>query len=1050
MASAHGTSGANVMLLSGGMGDGKAFREASCPCPPFQHSSPTTKLYQNQGGRGEQTMPVTHLHVLPPRVQKVSILSNNFPQLQPKAGSYCCKCGCPRADVRLTCCNSVVHGRCVYPWPVTRCPSCSMDGKEMAFEVLLPEPYTRNGATLSLSHQELSKKRGGRWSEAECAFAELVMEGFGSGMLPLRDGSRLGTFLCSLLQCTSARLSSKLRTGKRNFRYLVDEGISAESIFRYEQEQRQLSRREELFLHYLSPEEAALASRSLQLEWRLQFLHLGKQVGVRVSNLYEWDAFLKTVVPAAPKAVGGAGGPQALSGRKPEGNAEDDTTSPPTFSRKRRTIGPTVAQCPDNHLQRVRGARQASAEQDGALPPSSLATRGLGVLMLRLAADKHRNFTVQNGVMAATSIEDLLLLLRQGPGDECSVLARAGNGAVLFVSVGIKGLLGWGDADLVGTPLIDAKSRGGCATGSGFQGRLGRNQNGVIHGEDGSVLQAAVRQSQVHTASVLERLGNPQLPVQEHDLMMVPLVLRLYRRDRTLVRRQLTVFATEDFLLLHGSLAAPTPPVHRAQGRRRENVHRPTKQCGYQEGFYLSQHEGQHTDDYQPYQQQQQQQYHEEHQGQQEKQEPQGPQQWRHPHDVGHVETRQGKERNDFSGHLSKSSLTLSLRNLALAPSHQYPRVYRNTSFTSTLPLCRASVERMQASSLSTNYVQPAHLSYEQVVHEEGGALPLPESIIGSRGPQAHSITTSEHESSVPIAEGGHDMNSCILHGAALLGRRSEVAPTLVLESNMDVEARVEGAIERLEKWGSQLSEEGYNIATSADDTIVPRKGESGLAEAEVIEWATDEDVRLALGEHAREPTPQMQRDACGGAYDLCYSPPSTFEETMRAFLLGLPAQCFQSADIWVPFRDPRTKRLSLQFGSGLALRGDLSQWIYYSRNFAFFEGQGMPGRVFRSQVPEYLENIASIDAKLFLRRDGAQVAGVHSSFGVPLVQDDSVIVLVFYSNHDSSSHITQELLDFVRRATASWKIQTTFPVPKALTADPDHQPAVVRSALLR
>lgn len=44
--------------------------------------------------------------------------------------------------------------------------------------------------------------------------------------------------------------------------------------------------------------------------------------------------------------------------------------------------------------------------------------------------------------------------------------------------------------------------------------------------------------------------------------------------------------------------------------------------------------------------------------------------------------------------------------------------------------------------------------------------------------------------------------------------------------------------------------------------------------------------------------------------------------------------------DIWVPLRDPTSGRLSLQFGGGLAVRSTLSQWVFYSRNFAFYEGQ--------------------------------------------------------------------------------------------------------------
>ena len=58
----------------------------------------------------------------------------------------------------------------------------------------------------------------------------------------------------------------------------------------------------------------------------------------------------------------------------------------------------------------------------------------LAPLMVRMAADRRKNFTVQHGVMAATAIEDLLRLLREGPIVECAILARASNGSILFVT----------------------------------------------------------------------------------------------------------------------------------------------------------------------------------------------------------------------------------------------------------------------------------------------------------------------------------------------------------------------------------------------------------------------------------------------------------------------------------------------------------------------------------------------------------------------------------------------------------------------------------------
>lgn len=82
-------------------------------------------------------------------------------------------------------------------------------------------------------------------------------------------------------------------------------------------------------------------------------------------------------------------------------------------------------------------------------------------------------------------------------------------------------------------------------------------------------------------------------------------------------------------------------------------------------------------------------------------------------------------------------------------------------------------------------------------------------------------------------------------------------------------------------------------------------------------------------------------------------------------------------------------------------------------------------------------------------KQAGAQMAGVHASFGVPVVQGTTVFVLVFYSARRGSGdggggaghhpphpypHMQQnrpaiapETLDYIRRATAAWRIETTF-----------------------
>ncbi len=755
--------------------------------------------------------------------------------------TYCCKCGSARADVRMQCCGKAVHGRCVYPWPPTFCPSCGKGGGELGIEVALPEPFRRNGEIVTVAEEETRKVRGGRWSEAECKFAEMVIEGFVSGMLPLRDGARLGTFLCNLLQCTSARLSSKLRTGKRNFKYLGGSGKSVaarpEEVFKHEQHQRQLSQQEELFLHYLSSEEAAVASHSLQLEWRLQFIELAQQLGIPVANLDEWGALLRPTALASSGSSSSTA-PNAASALFP-------SVDPSAMPRKKRGASSgTAAEDQDTRVQ---------VQPPAMLPPAHqqpLPMRGLAALMVHMAADRRRHFTVQDGVMGATTIEDLLGLLRQGPAAKCALLARTSNSSILFASPELQRLLGRTDTDLLGTLLMDQGGTVGA---------------GLVHAQDALFLQAAFRQTQQQVNALVDRMGNPQLPVREEDLMPIPVVLRLRHRDHAFLSRQFTAFATEDFLVLYAD-SAPEVSVH----------HHPT-----------------HAQ--------------------------------QHPHQRAN----------------STPALEQDFRNMALEqqqhvnPPHEQPAGF-----------------------------QPAKLQPHQFSQGVGGSMPLP--------------------------------STALLQSMAAQG-------VVDMQDKRETEAGGDGG-------GNEEEQAGGWGGAGEDD----------------LEWAADEEMNEVLQTLARPSSPPTG-DAWGGAYDLYYTPPASFEETMRSFLLSLPAQCFQCTDVWVPFRDPGTGRLSLQFGGGMALSNHLSQWIFYSRNFAFYEGQGMPGRIFRTQVPEYVEDVARLDNTLFLRRDGAQMAGVRASFGVPVVQDQMVFVLVFYSRHNSSRYITQEVLDFIRNSVASWRIQTAF-----------------------
>jgi len=928
--------------------------------------------------------------------------------------SYCCKCGSPRADVRLQCCSNAVHARCVYPWPLAHCPSCGKGGADVVIEVALPEPFTRSGVVVQIPEEELSKMRGGRWSEAECKFAEMVMEGFLTGMLPLREGGRLGTFLCNLLQCTSARLSSKLRTGKRNFKYLIGAtgNLTPEQVFQYEQQQRQLSQKEELFLHYLSSEEAAVASHSLQLEWRLQFVELSQQLAINVSNLQEWGPLLRIaslsnclsssstgsssssssnmsssnhISALLPSSSGGeemmmGGAAAATAAAAADGGM---SSSLPSLPRKKRATSSSsyTEDAPESMLQLPPPRRNASSSSlpsssSSSSPPSPM--RNLAPLMVRMAADRRRKFTVQHGVMAATTIEDLLRLLREGPSVECAILARASNGAILFVSAGMQRLLGRDDADLLGSRLIDQIGGGGVVGGGGEL--VG---GGLVHREDTGLLSTAFRQTQRHVTSLIERMGNPQLPIQERDLMLLPVILRLHRGDYSFLPRQLTVFATDDFLLLHAPCpAASEPPLQVPYGGEQQ-------------------------------QQQQQQQ--------------------------------RLQQQPPIITAASRAKLEQDFRNLALT-QHQHTNPPAAPPSLPPPPPPPSPSHVVQPAVL-----RPANLQYQQLF--EGGSSatpPLPPGMLYQPNSSSSSSSNKNPNKTVVMTTGISGSNSISRRSnsssssSSSSSNSSGRAASPVTATGMEVDGPGEDGVMHDEGWdditvppapapapdaaapgsvsGSGPSGGGGGGVDSC--IMAVREGGTTWADVDGLDWATDEDISQALQALVRAPSPPLENDAAwGGAYDLCYSPPTTFEEAMRAFLQGLPAQCFQCTDVWVPSRDPNTERLSLQFGGGLALRGPLSEWIFYSRNFAFYEGQGMPGRVFRSMVCEYRDDVAILDTTLFLRRDGAEIMGVHASFGVPVVQDEMVFVLVFYSSHASSRHITPEVLEFIRHTVASWRV---------------------------
>ena len=104
-----------------------------------------------------------------------------------------------------------------------------------------------------------------------------VIEAFNASMLPLPEGYPLGNLLCKILQCSTTRLSSKIRKGKSVFRSsnhhrvtattttTIGEGGSLDihKIEHYISIQRKISDTEALFLNKIAAESDPMASSNM-------------------------------------------------------------------------------------------------------------------------------------------------------------------------------------------------------------------------------------------------------------------------------------------------------------------------------------------------------------------------------------------------------------------------------------------------------------------------------------------------------------------------------------------------------------------------------------------------------------------------------------------------------------------------------------------------------------------------------------------------------------------------------------------------------------------
>jgi hypothetical protein len=86
---------------------------------------------------------------------------------------------------------------------------------------------------------------------------------------------------------------------------------------------------------------------------------------------------------------------------------------------------------------------------------------------------------------------------------------------------------------------------------------------------------------------------------------------------------------------------------------------------------------------------------------------------------------------------------------------------------------------------------------------------------------------------------------------------------------------------------------------------------------------------------------------------------------------------------------------------------GQVISWTQFqgcSKAFTLRLGEGMPGRVWQSQEPEWIDDVSAQSETYFLRNQIAKALNVKAAFGVPILVNSRVLaVIVFFMSQARS-----------------------------------------------
>ncbi|MGL5083543.1 MAG: hypothetical protein ACRC8A_18840 [Microcoleaceae cyanobacterium] len=122
----------------------------------------------------------------------------------------------------------------------------------------------------------------------------------------------------------------------------------------------------------------------------------------------------------------------------------------------------------------------------------------------------------------------------------------------------------------------------------------------------------------------------------------------------------------------------------------------------------------------------------------------------------------------------------------------------------------------------------------------------------------------------------------------------------------------------------------------------------------------------------------------------------------LTALLVAVCAKTgWEYGESWIPNRTHNVLELSPAWWVNTEL--DIHQtisWIQFqvcSKAFVLLPEEGIPGRVWQSQQPEWVEDASAQSETYFLRNQIAKALSVKAGFGIPILADAQVLAVVVF-----------------------------------------------------